>query len=214
MKHKIIIFDLYGTLLESQASWFLYESLLKSLDYTTTEHNAMARFKRVALTRNHKKLINLLDDLHLSYEGHEDVVESHQHTLNTQVKNIKMKEYSESILTRLHEKKTPMYLLSNATHPYAEAFNFTPTRGLFTAAMYSCFAGYQKPEPEIFLKLVSNYDLKINECIMIGDSRAADIIGANSIGMNARLTKGGYDLIRVLKDEGFLTSGDISIIKK
>lgn len=52
--------------------------------------------------------------------------------------------------------------------------------------------GYLKPDPRIFEAVLERFKLQPNEVVFIGDSREADIAGAQNFGMKAILRVNGY----------------------
>lgn len=92
----------------------------------------------------------------------------------------------EELLGELRRRGKGIYLLSNAqadfTRPEIEMLGLTK---YFDGIFLSSEQGWKKPSPIFFRKLLEKYQLNPSESIMIGNDEAADIVGAQSVGMDA-----------------------------
>ncbi len=92
----------------------------------------------------------------------------------------------EELLGELRRRGKKIYLLSNAqsdfTRPEIDMLGLTK---YFDGIFLSSEQGWKKPSPIFFSKLLDKYQLKPSESIMIGNDEAADIVGAQSVGMDA-----------------------------
>jgi len=83
-----------------------------------------------------------------------------------------------SLLKEL-EKNYKLYLLSNTNEIHyhyfnqylSKAFGIQKLDQIFTKCFYSHQLKLRKPDPEIFLKVLSLADLKADECLFIDDSK-------------------------------------------
>lgn len=91
----------------------------------------------------------------------------------------------EELLGELRRRGRKVYLLSNAqtdfTRPEIEMLGLTH---YFDDIFISSEQGCKKPSPVFFRRLLEQYGLKPAESIMIGNDEAADIAGAQSVGMD------------------------------
>ncbi|WP_150591462.1 HAD family hydrolase [Pandoraea eparura] len=77
-------------------------------------------------------------------------------------------------------------LLSNLASPYAEpALDCLPIRP--TACIWSFESGLLKPDSRIFELACEELAVDVRHTVMVGDSRACDYAGANSVGMRSVL---------------------------
>lgn len=91
----------------------------------------------------------------------------------------------EELLGELRKRGRRVYLLSNAqtdfTRPEIEMLGLTH---YFDGIVLSSEQGCKKPSPVFFRRLLERYRLDPAECIMTGNDEAADIVGAQSVGMD------------------------------
>lgn len=99
------------------------------------------------------------------------------------------------------------FLLSNTCEPHIAAFeeqlyldhgvkNF---EDYFDKVYYSCRMGLRKPDPEIFLTVLKENNLKPEETVFIDDS-IQHVKGAGACGINAYLLPKGMEVGDLLKD--------------
>lgn len=91
----------------------------------------------------------------------------------------------KELLGELRKRGKRIYLLSNAqtdfTRPEIEMLGLTH---YFDGIVLSSEQGCKKPSPAFFRRLLEQYGLEPSESIMIGNDEAADIAGAQSVGMD------------------------------
>ena len=91
----------------------------------------------------------------------------------------------EELLGELRKRGRKVYLLSNAqtdfTRPEIEMLGL---KHYFDGIVLSSEQGCKKPSPVFFRRLLEQYRLNPAESIMIGNDEAADIAGAQSVGMD------------------------------
>lgn len=100
-------------------------------------------------------------------------------------KFLRVYEGVEELLGELRRCGKGVYLLSNAqtdfTRPEIEMLGLSQ---YFDGIILSSEQGCKKPSPTFFHKLLEQYGLEPSESIMIGNDEAADIAGAQSVGMD------------------------------
>lgn len=90
-------------------------------------------------------------------------------------------------LRRLHDQGYRIGLISN-THRCLTSFqSHFSLEGLITAAVSSSGHGYMKPHPSIFRAALTLVGAEAEESVMVGDSYAHDIAGAEALGMRGIL---------------------------
>ena len=89
-------------------------------------------------------------------------------------------------LKNLKKQGKGLYLLSNAQEVFTmDELDKTGLRSLFDGICISSQLGIKKPDPRFMLHLLNMYQLKIDQCVMIGNDFHADIAIANAVGMKA-----------------------------
>lgn len=89
------------------------------------------------------------------------------------------------MLQAIHKMENKIYLLSNAQRIFtAYEMNFLNISQYFDAILISSEYGTKKPDIRFFNILLEEYQLKPDDCIMIGNDAKCDIAGAKSAGMD------------------------------
>ena len=103
------------------------------------------------------------------------------------LRHIRLYPKAARVLRTLRERGSGVYLLSNAqsvfTMPELRKLGLLP---LFDGIVLSSDAGVKKPDKAIFEHILSKYDLRPEECLMIGNDGEADILGAAGVGICSR----------------------------
>lgn len=76
------------------------------------------------------------------------------------------------LIAELKEKGYSVYLLSNANCRQHEYWPRIPASAFFDGTLISCDVKLLKPMPEIYLRLLSRFHLRADECFFIDDSPA------------------------------------------
>ena len=89
------------------------------------------------------------------------------------------------LLDGLRDAKKRIFLLSNAqesfTVPEMEDLGILP---YFDGVMISSQERVSKPQRQFFEKLLDKYDLDPQECVMVGNDKNSDMLGAKSVGID------------------------------
>jgi putative hydrolase of the HAD superfamily len=78
-------------------------------------------------------------------------------------------------------------LVSNCSPDVPLFFPATGVPSLFDACIYSCEAGFMKPDPKIYLLACEKLGVLPRDCIYIGDGYDNELAGATNLGMQAVL---------------------------
>lgn len=95
----------------------------------------------------------------------------------------------DTILTlqQLKEKKKKIGLVSNADVMEKAGWSDSPLCGFFDCAVFSCDAGYMKPDPEIYCACLTHLKVQPEECIYAGDGSHDELKTAHELGMTTVL---------------------------
>lgn len=119
-----------------------------------------------------------------------------------------------SLLKRCGEQKDPsgnfrhkLYLLSNVENEMIEYLieKYPDIFSLFEGIMTSAHAGYMKPEPEIYQKLLITYNLRPGDCTFIDDQQA-NIDAAKKLNMNGIICKSFSGVSKILEQKQLLSA--------
>jgi putative hydrolase of the HAD superfamily len=81
-------------------------------------------------------------------------------------------------------------LISNADAMEVAAWPESPLAGLFDVEIFSCTAGWAKPDPEIFVKCLEALALPAEECLFVGDGGSDELVAAKSLGFSTAFVSG------------------------
>jgi len=92
---------------------------------------------------------------------------------------------ARALLAELSGMRVPMVITSNSEGRIAELLAEVGIAEHFTAVHDSGRLGYAKPDRRIFERAALSLSLPLDQIVHIGDSEAADIVGATAAGMRA-----------------------------
>lgn len=93
-------------------------------------------------------------------------------------------------LRRLRTHGYKLALLSNADAMEIATYQAGLLNGLFDVEVFSCDAGYAKPEPEIFHACLDALGLPASSCVFAGDGGSDELRAARSLGFRTVLVTG------------------------
>ena len=86
-------------------------------------------------------------------------------------------------LSELRARGLRLGLLSDADGDEIAAWPASPLCPLFDQALFSCYEGLRKPEPEFYRRLCRRLDVVPERCLYVGDGRSDEHLGARAVGM-------------------------------
>lgn len=187
----VILFDLYGTLIDintnenSDVFWKKFSKYTKKYKkYLPNELKEKYRELCLKLS-NDKEEIEIRDVFNLLFNVEGKKLEKiciKFRTLSTGY--IKCYSGVKKLLARLKEEGYKLYVLSNAQ----AAFTIPELKKLkiydiFDGIAISSDYGIKKPNKEFFIKAINNFGIKDENIIMIGNDYKCDIEPANELGL-------------------------------
>lgn len=166
---KILVFDLYNTLIEIGKPTQPLMQFYRQLDLGNTAQE----FRQKVLTQ---PLSTVLSMPTIATAGIDLEIINEQ--LEQELTSVRLFPETLEVLNQLSQTHT-LYLISNLATPYIQPYIDLGLAQFFTEAIFSCEVGYAKPSKAIF-ELVPYSPA--NEVTMIGDSWRADIQGAQVMG--------------------------------
>jgi putative hydrolase of the HAD superfamily len=102
-----------------------------------------------------------------------------------------MKPRPESIEVISYIKKQghKIGLISDCSDEIPVIWPETPLAPLFDAAVFSCVAGFRKPDPRIYSLAMEKLSVPPQSCLYIGDGGSQELSGALKAGMNPVLIR-------------------------
>lgn len=175
---KVIVFDLYNTLIEIRHTNNFFLNLYKSSKNGFGMD--VSNYLKLVMTKEKEELIKSLPS------EFETLYEKNKEELKQELNSVRVYEEVFASLERLH-KRFDLYLISNLAFPYKQPVFTNKLDQFFTKMLFSCEYGDIKPNPAIFKTIENIANRKSNEFLMVGDSIKADIKGAKNVGWNSLL---------------------------
>lgn len=106
------------------------------------------------------------------------------------------------LLESLHKSKYHIHVLSNCGPSTAEFIKeHNEIFGWFKTINYSFEMGYAKPQEQAFNTVLKRINAQASECVMIGDSHQDDIEPAKKLGMQTILFDGRHMQVQELREQ-------------
>lgn len=205
--YQNIIFDLYGTLVDIRTDEFSLDFWRKAVQvfamggasfspgelrtaYTKYVKRAMRheRLKHPACKHVDIDLLQVFRKLYADKEIIADMTllrKTARRFRKDSTQFIRLYDGVIELLDGLREAGKKIYLLSNAQ----ESFTVPEMEDLgiltyFDGLMISSEERLCKPQKQFFQKLIAKYDLQPASCLMVGNDKNADMLGAKSVGID------------------------------
>lgn len=177
---KVIIFDLYNTLLYTEYKAKPYLNLFRTLGLTKEEMNF---WRDKVMTENYNSFEDLKEAIR---PGSNVYTGQYEYDIKNENESTHLFDDTEFVLEQL-SKKYDLYLISNIATPYKECFYNLGLDKWIKDPIFSCDVGFSKPDPQIYDIAIKKSGLRPNQLIMIGDSVKSDYEGALNCGIKAIL---------------------------
>ncbi len=209
------IFDLYGTLVDihtNERKRYLWEKMALYMRFQGAEYTAselrQAYYEKMKEQKNEKSTVisaklgirvqpeeteasfeRLIPDLYLAKGisiSEEKAVDWAVMFRTISMEHLSLYEGAAELLVRLRENGKRVYLLSNAQRLFTEPE--MRTLGIydsFDAIYYSSDAGFMKPSPHFYQKLLKEQGLSPAQSVMVGNDDKADAWGAHDNGLDS-----------------------------
>lgn len=192
---KVIIFDLYGTLIDIHTDEYInifWESVRlcfsKYKEYPTAESLQKAYLDACAKLSLKADEIDIIDAFKIIYPKRTEKEYIEIAWIFRQCSTVYIRKYYgvDTLLQYLKENGFKIYLLSNAqssfTRPELDNLELTP---YFDDIFISSELGVKKPNPKFLTALLDKHNINVEEAVMIGNDYEADIIPAKALGLSA-----------------------------
>jgi HAD superfamily hydrolase (TIGR01509 family) len=189
-KPKVVIFDLYGTLVKFGVMHHPFRQLLK-----WARENG-----RTPKPDDARTLMTINGDVPdlasaLGIDAPDALMEQIQLNLREELDSLTLYDDVIPTLTALRSYNIPIAVCSNLAFPYGAAIDLLlGEQQLIRGLSYE--TGFIKPESGIYHAVVSQLKVRPEECLFVGDTLLADYEGPRQFGMNA------YHLVRGTPSDG------------
>ncbi|MBN2077145.1 MAG: HAD-IA family hydrolase [Dehalococcoidales bacterium] len=192
MKYKVIIFDLFGTLVKNVLSSEYREMLVEITDILSVEQDEFINLWLENSDDHMTGRINNADCLSLVCRkiGIEMKEELSGKCLEVFTDHVRLKlEPPASTLTTLSDLRERGYdigLISNCSDEVSLLWNDSPLSSLIKDPVFSCSVGMKKPDIDIYLLAADKMRISPGECLFVDDS-VEYLRGARQAGMTGVL---------------------------
>jgi putative hydrolase of the HAD superfamily len=183
---KVIVFDLYNTLVEIKHQSYIFRDLYKEVARLTT--HSYQEYVEVIMSNPIEELFNSLPgEFKASYDAGQEL-------LREEIDSITLIPGSIDLLNSLKEDHR-LFLISNLATPYKRPFFELGLNDYFEQPVFSCDVGCVKPSAQIFEIIENLAGVPTSQITMVGDSLRSDAEGAKAVGWNyIRINRQGDDL--------------------
>jgi len=216
MKYLAIIFDLFGTLVDSysvQGYNKILTDMTSALELPTEDSSKLwtklwrdTTYERgTGIFKTTEESIRYICNKLKVFVSNENIRKCEQIRLETTRKGLTPKNGAVDILKRLSGLGYKMGLITNCSAEVPLMWKNTEFSQLFDVTIFSASVGMKKPDPQIYNLACEQLDVKPNECLYFGDGDSNELAGASQLGMQAVMIRDPneidpYRLVEVVWD--------------
>lgn len=196
MRYDAVIFDLFGTLIETVTPDNYDVMLGEVADTLGADADAFATEWRATVNERESGLLGGIDDIlsrTSAVAGHAaspaEVTAAKRRWLAIAGGWLAPRDDARATLAAIRTTGAKVGLLSNCS---AEVPPLWPTIGLadlFDHLVFSCDVGAMKPHPSVYAAAYTNLGVDPQRCMFVGDGGARELTGASAVGMEAVLIR-------------------------
>lgn len=212
MKYKAIIFDLFGTLVDSysvQGYNRLLTDMASALELPREDFSKLWRdttYERgVGIFKTTEESIRYICNILKVSVSDENFRKCEQIRLETTSKALTPKNGAVDILKSLRGLGYKVGLITNCSAGVPLMWKNTEFSHLFDVTIFSASVGLKKPDAQIYKLACEQLGVEPNECLYIGDGDSNELSGASHLGMEAVMIRDPneidpYRLVEVVWD--------------
>lgn len=192
MKYKAIIFDLFGTLVDSY-SVRGYNRLLTNMasalelpreDFSKLWRNTINE-RGIGIFKTTEESIRYICNILKVSVSDENIRKCDQIRLKNTRKALTPKNGAVDILKSLRRLGYKIGLITNCSADVPLLWKNTVFSHLFDAKIFSASVGMKKPDAQIYNLACEQLGVEPNTCLYIGDGDSNELAGASQLGMDA-----------------------------
>ena len=212
MKYKAVIFDLFGTLVDSYSvkgyNGYLAE-MASAIELPAEDFSKLWRdtiYERgIGIFKTTEESIRYIcDKLNLSVSD-ENIRKCNEIRMENTRKALTPKNGAVDIIKRLRGLGYSIGLITNCSADVPLLWENTEFIHLFDATIFSASVGLKKPDAQIYKLACEQLGVRPNECLYFGDGDSNELEGASQLGMDVVMIrdpneKDPYRLVEVQWD--------------
>jgi putative hydrolase of the HAD superfamily len=190
MKYEAVIFDLFGTLVDSPSLKERSSMLEKMASILTVPEADFIKFWNETLTQRDTGEFLHIEDI-LDHIGR-------QMGLSFEKESIKLvtglrfdwvrklmipRPQAVEVLSQLKSQQYKIGLISDCSMEVPLIWKETPLDSLIEVAIFYCSLNIKKPDPRIYKLAVDKLGVRMDKCLYIGDGSSHELTGALQVGM-------------------------------
>jgi HAD superfamily hydrolase (TIGR01509 family) len=177
---ELVVFDMYGTLVQIGDNRRPYHKLLRDLNLTKDEIRLASMF---ALTESFSSFSEYVRKVRTGISG----IKCYEDDIAAEVASVNLFPDAISTLEGLRDKGIAVGLISNLASPYVKPFFDLGLDKYVDFPLFSCNVGLRKPDERIYERMLSHFGIEPHKALMIGDNPNSDVVVPKSLGMNSVL---------------------------
>lgn len=192
MNYQAIIFDLFGTLVESPT---VSQRAIVLKNVASAFSVPVKDFSKVWHDTSNERDTGTFGDLRHSIQhicrqlGVSPTEPQIELAISLRLKWFKdlLQPVQETIavLTTLRERSYRIGLISDCSAEVPMVWDKTPLASLIDAAIFSCSVGIKKPDSHIYQIVTERLEVQPGKCLYVGDGGSRELSGALNAGMDA-----------------------------
>jgi putative hydrolase of the HAD superfamily len=191
LKYQAVIFDLFGTLVDSLSPVEYYSVLREMISILKAPPDDFIKLWLSTAEKRTTGVFRTLEE-NLEYICHELKVPVTKSQINL-AKRVRLdyvalaltpREGAIETLSRLKADGYKIGLISNCSTEPPVIWPYTPFAPFFDVTVFSSVAGVQKPDPRIYSMAIEQLKVEPEDCLYIGDGDSHELTGAAQAGMH------------------------------
>ena len=181
-----IVFDLFGTLTSFNQRRFIRD-VLSAFNTSVMAGSLASSLNQLMVTSyedNSKVLEHWCRTIGIGNPSDDDKKIFDQ-ILKHHLDTVEFIPGAESVLRFYSSKGYKLGLLSNSTQSFRDSFLNSELSKYFDEIVFSCDIGISKPDRAAYELIARKLDLKMEECLFVGDSKKNDYEAPKKFGMSA-----------------------------
>lgn len=197
MKYKVVIFDLFGTLIKN-FPWDESNGILRRMagelslspdDFTARWHAAFGERMKGILKDYQACIRHICQQLGAQVQDNKIELAAGTRFEMNKREVTAPREGAIEVLSYLKSNGCKTGLISNCSTETTLVWGNSPLAPLIDVAVFSCLVGLMKPDPRIYQMAVERLAVNPEECMYIADGMEQELLGAAKLGMRAVLIR-------------------------